>query len=61
MIRRGIPSVSRPVIEVWESHEALQRFFEEQLAAALAAANINIQPRIFEVVNSVRGDASDTV
>jgi len=39
------------VIEVWESQEALDRFFQEKLGQALQKANINIQPRFFQVVN----------
>lgn len=41
------------VIETWESPEALQQFFEEKLGEALAAANIQVQPRIFEIINSL--------
>jgi heme-degrading monooxygenase HmoA len=41
------------VIEVWESREAVMKFFEEKLAEALAAANIDTRPTMFEVVNSV--------
>lgn len=41
------------VVEVWESQEALQRFFDEKLGRALQEANINIQPRFFEVVNTI--------
>ncbi len=37
------------VIEVWESQEALQRFFEEQLGQALQDANITTQPKMFQV------------
>jgi heme-degrading monooxygenase HmoA len=41
------------VIETWESQETVQRFFEERLGAALAAAKIQVQPKLFEVVNAV--------
>lgn len=41
------------VIETWESQEAIQRFFEERHGQALAAANINAQPTMFEIVNSM--------
>ena len=41
------------VIETWESPEALQDFYEHKLRAALEAAGIQGQPRIFEIVNSV--------
>jgi quinol monooxygenase YgiN len=37
------------VIEVWESQEVLDRFFQEHLGAALQAAGINVQPRVFQV------------
>jgi quinol monooxygenase YgiN len=37
------------VIEVWESQEVLDRFFQEELGAALQAAGINVQPRVFQV------------
>lgn len=40
------------VVEVWESQEALQRFFDEKLGQALQQANINIQPKFFQVVNT---------
>jgi quinol monooxygenase YgiN len=40
------------VIETWESQEAVQRFFEEQLGEALAAANIHVQPKLFEIINT---------
>src|SRR5688500_19930785 len=33
------------VVEVWESQEAMDRFFQEKLGAALQKANITIQPR----------------
>jgi quinol monooxygenase YgiN len=39
------------VIEIWESQEVLDRFFQEKLGAALQKANINVQPRFFQVTN----------
>ena len=42
------------VIEVWESQEAAQAFFEAKLGQALHAAKINVQPTFFEVINSIR-------
>lgn len=39
------------VIEIWESQEAADRFFQEKLGAALQRANISVQPQRFEVVN----------
>ncbi len=41
------------VIETWESQEALQRFFEERLGQALARANMQGQPTIFQIINSL--------
>lgn len=41
------------VFEVWESHEAADRFFKEKLGQALQQAKINVQPRFFEVQNTV--------
>ncbi len=39
------------VIEVWESQEVAQQFFDEQLGQALQEAGINEQPKFFQVVN----------
>ena len=39
------------VIEVWESQEAADRFFQETLGSALQRANINVQPQVFPVHN----------
>ena len=39
------------VVEVWESQDALDRFFAEKLGAALARAKIDIQPQVFQVHN----------
>ncbi len=39
------------VIEVWESQEVAQQFFDEQLGQALQEAGINVQPKFFQVVN----------
>jgi quinol monooxygenase YgiN len=39
------------VIEVWESQEALDRFFAEKLGQALQGANITAQPTFFQVTN----------
>ncbi len=39
------------VIEVWESQEALQRFFDQQLGQELQRAGISVQPQQFDVVN----------
>ena len=39
------------VIEVWESKESAQRFFDERLGQALQKAKITVQPKFFEVVN----------
>ncbi len=42
------------VIEIWESQEAAERFFQDKLGAALQRANISVQPERFEVVNIMR-------
>jgi quinol monooxygenase YgiN len=42
------------VVEVWESQEAMDRFFQQGLGKALQEANINIQPRPFQVFNTVK-------
>jgi hypothetical protein len=42
------------VIEIWESQEAAERFFQDQLGAALQRANIDVQPQRFEVVNTMQ-------
>jgi quinol monooxygenase YgiN len=39
------------VTEVWESQEAVDRFFKETLGQALKNANINIQPQVSQVHN----------
>jgi heme-degrading monooxygenase HmoA len=41
------------VFEVWESQEAVQRFFEEQLGQALQQANIDVQPTFIEIVRTM--------
>jgi quinol monooxygenase YgiN len=41
------------VIETWESQEAIQEFFSGRGGQALAAAGIQIQPKMFEIVNSL--------
>ena len=43
------------VIEVWESQEALDRFFQEKLGAALQQAGITVQPEFFPVYNTMQG------
>jgi quinol monooxygenase YgiN len=42
------------VIETWESQEALQAFFEQKLGQALQRANINVQPKFFQVTNTMQ-------
>jgi hypothetical protein len=44
------------VVEVWESPEAMEKFFQDKLGAALEKANISVQPEIFPVYN-LRYDA----
>jgi hypothetical protein len=40
-------------IETWEAEDALQRFFEDALGHALAAANISTPPTRFAIVNAM--------
>ena len=40
------------VVEVWESQEALQRFFDERLGQALRQENLTVQTRFFQVANT---------
>lgn len=42
------------VVEVWESQEAAKRFFDEKLGQALQKAKISIQPRFFQVTNTMQ-------
>ena len=37
------------VVEVWESQEALDRFFRDKLQQALQKAGLNQQPRVLQV------------
>jgi quinol monooxygenase YgiN len=39
--------------ETWESREAFDTFYTTRLRAALEAAQIPVQPKIFEVINSM--------
>ena len=42
------------VIEIWESQETADRFFQDKLGAALQRAHISVQPQRFEVVNTMQ-------
>lgn len=42
------------VIEVWESQEAMQQYFEQKLGAALQQASISITPQFFQVTNIMK-------
>jgi len=42
------------VVEIWESQEAAQTFFEQKLGRALQEARINVQPTFFQVVNTMQ-------
>ena len=44
------------VVEIWESQERLQHFFDEQLGQALEEAGFSVQPQFFEVVNTMQPD-----
>ncbi len=51
------------VISVWDSKEALERFFEERLAPACAEAGVSyksIKRTLFEVHTLVAGDLTGT-
>ena len=41
------------VVEVWESQEAVDRFFQK-LGPALQKANINVHPRVVQVHNTIQ-------
>lgn len=42
------------VVEVWESQEAAQQFFEQTLGPALQQAQITAPPRFFQVTNIMK-------
>jgi quinol monooxygenase YgiN len=42
------------MIEVWESQEAIQQFFQQKLGPALQQANIQVQPTVFQVTNIMK-------
>ena len=42
------------VVEVWDSQEALDNFFQRTLGQALKKANINVQPQIAPVYKIVK-------
>jgi len=42
------------VVEVWESQEAVDRFFGETLGRALQEAGINVQPQVWQVHNTMQ-------
>ncbi len=55
LYRAGGPSENGwCVIEVWESKEAAQQFFDAKLGQALQKAQILVQPKFFEVVNIMK-------
>ena len=41
------------VVEVWESQEALDRFFEQTLRQPLQEAGLNVRPRFFQLINTM--------
>jgi hypothetical protein len=45
------PNGGWKVIEVWESQEAADRFFQDKLGAALQRAEISVQPEVLQVHN----------
>ena len=42
------------VVEVWESQEAADRFFQAPLGPALRRANTSVQPQVFPVHNTMQ-------
>ncbi len=42
------------VVEIWDSQESADRFFRDKLQQALQKAGISVQPRRFEVVNTIQ-------
>ncbi len=42
------------VVEIWESQEAAQAFFEQKLAQPCQAAGINVQPIMFQFANTMQ-------
>jgi hypothetical protein len=41
-------------VRAWEAREAIQRHIDEQLGQVLQQANITVQPRFFQVVNTLQ-------
>jgi len=50
----GVREDGLVVFEVWESQEVLQQSFEEQLGQALPRANISVQPKFVQIVNTMQ-------
>ena len=42
------------VFEIWDSQEALDRFYEEKLGAAMQEANVNGEVTVFQLSNEVK-------
>ena len=42
------------VVEIWESQAALDRFFQERLGQELQKRKMNMQPRSFQVHNTMQ-------
>ena len=53
----GVDDQGIVAVDVWESEEALNRFFEERLGAALAQTGLAATPRIMPVHNLIRQGA----
>ena len=49
----GVGPDGMVVFEVWESQEAVQRFFGEQLGQALQQANIDVQPPFIQMIRTM--------
>ena len=49
------------IVDVWDSEESLQRFFDEGLGAALAEAGVpQVKPTVVAVHNHIRGKTPAT-
>jgi hypothetical protein len=56
----GVTDTGFYVADVWESPEAMQRAFEQQLGPALKEANVpEVHPRILPVHNHLHGSGAD--
>lgn len=54
--RAGASDQGYVIIEVWDSREDLEQFFHDKLGKVLAEANVNFQPMMFEIENSLQSN-----